>query len=178
MGKLQMTELLWADGILLADPPDIPPVMPGIAYHIMYWRPTWGGKVLAVLDYKPCDPGVDLLDTRFSWPMVPVRKWPFFDCWYTGTIDPFTEQLEYHVWECFRLLRPEVNMRKPINGTERVSRRVAHRVIWADRTSGHLVTDPLYRKTFVLYDEALNYLRERERAQRERAERVLAEEPF
>lgn len=176
--KLQMTELVWADGLLLAEPFGPPFVMQGVTDHIAYWRPTWGGKVLGVFERDVRTLGIDLQDNRFRWPAVPVSQLSGRDVWYTGTVDFFIEQIEYDVWEYCRCLRPEHNMRKSTNGTERISRKIAHRVIWADRTSGHFITDPLYRKTFALYGDALDYLRERERVQRERMERVDAEAPF
>lgn len=163
MAKLEMARLIWPDGLLVACQLWPPPVIDGVTERIEYWRPTWGGKLLGAFKICPDGPGVQLPDMPFRWPVVPVANWPDLDVWYTATVGELVDDIYFDTSCVLHLLRPERNMRKPKNGVERVSRRIAHRVIWADRANGHLVTDPLHRRVFTSYGDALDYVRKMER---------------
>lgn len=158
-----------SDGILFANPVDAINFDAAILAQVIAWRPTFGGKLVAV--FRPYH-DVTTSARRWEWPIVPLDNADLWmdgtDVWSTGTaLDLIIER------GASKLVVPEVNRRKPrkITGldemgkrvaviVERISKKIDHRVVWADRHNGSLVTDPLYKTTFPSLEEALAFLEE------------------
>lgn len=111
------------------------------------WRLSFGGRVLVYLDFG----SFTTYTKRWSWPILPIirveQMLEVVDCFLTGTAyDVLWNGRARH------LVGAETNPNKG---------RLSHRIVWANRTEGRYVTDPLYRQVFCGPDEIAKYLEKR-----------------
>jgi hypothetical protein len=157
---------LWvmSNAVLFANPVDAINFDVAILAQVKLWRPTFGGKLMAILNKNH---EIKTSARRWEWPIVPIGNIDWWinaeDVWATGSALDLMWERNYS-----KLIVPEVNHRRshsyeklndagePVTVTvECISKKIDHRVIWAERRSGLLVTDPLHVKTFEYLEEAL-----------------------
>jgi hypothetical protein len=118
------------------------------------WRLTFGGKVLAVELLGECASmylGEPIIPIEFNkvwqWPVVPMWHVTYsawvVDCWATATARTVADK------ENVKRIEAEANPR---------SRKLNHRVVWADRKRSRFVTDPLLRREFASLGEVVDRL--------------------
>jgi hypothetical protein len=113
----------------------------GIRNFIKSWRVTSGGRVLGIVDIADWEQYVENRD--WTWPVVPVTKAKVAnDCWVTGTASTKISKVMVE-----QEGKPDVC-------------RLAHRIVWAERRDGKLVSDPLRRRVFNRLTDIREFVRE------------------
>lgn len=144
---MEMLQVCFVDGILFADVDtaewyEDTCKRVGVKNFIKSWRVTAGRRILGVVDPSGWDQYVENRD--WSWPVVPVTKATAIanDCWVTGTA---SNRIKNTLVE--QEGKPDV-------------RRLAHRVVWAERRDGRLMSDPLRRRVFNRLTDIREFVRD------------------
>lgn len=171
-GNIKMGEIGWAKAVLFGSVDVARTRMDahkewGFLANINRWRWTFGGKLMGVLDLTVCltlRDGKYIPIARMQYPLIPLLR-PSLplceDVWATGTAWRW-------MMEAAEVLDDQSFMRRLRSERNPRSKKLAHRVVYCDRTHDRFITDPLMRQTFATLDEAVEFLEKRKQARKER----------